>query len=126
MPLYEGLSTAHSILIGAGIRDKIKLIAAGKVVSGFSILRLLALGADFCNAARAMMFSLGCIQVEIHFIFENRANFLTRFLFLNNLFSLSFLSFGKKFLSQEPHLQHKQMPYRNRHARPGTIQRARC
>lgn len=34
----------------------------GRVVSGFSIVRNLALGADICNAARAMMFALGCIQ----------------------------------------------------------------
>tara|TARA_R110002050_G_scaffold154292_1_gene282136 strand:+ start:487 stop:819 length:333 start_codon:yes stop_codon:yes gene_type:complete len=67
MPLHEGLHTAHSLLIGADIRDKITLIAAGKVVSGFSVLRLLALGADFCNAARAMMFALGCIQVNTKF-----------------------------------------------------------
>eukprot|EP01043_Picozoa_sp_COSAG02_P083544 COSAG02_NODE_21538_length_784_cov_1.052555_1_plen_61_part_10 len=32
------------------------------MVSGFSIVRNLALGADVCNAARAMMFALGCIQ----------------------------------------------------------------
>ena len=54
---------AHSLLIGAGIRDKIKIIAAGKVVSAMSLLRLVALGADFTNAARGMMFALGCIQV---------------------------------------------------------------
>jgi len=62
MPLHEGLHMAHSILIGAGIRDKIKIIAAGKVISAISLLRLVALGADFTNAARAMMFALGCIQ----------------------------------------------------------------
>merc|ERR1712216_675549 len=43
-------------------RDRIKLIVAGKVVTGFNIVKLLALGADACNAARAFMFSLGCIQ----------------------------------------------------------------
>jgi len=62
MPLHEGLHMAHSILIGANLRDDIRIIAAGKVISGFSVLRLLALGADFCNAARGFMFALGCIQ----------------------------------------------------------------
>jgi len=62
MPLIEGLSFVNNILIGAGIRDKVKIICAGKVTSGFSIVRNIALGADLCNAARAMMFALGCIQ----------------------------------------------------------------
>jgi len=62
MPLIEGLTFVNNVLIGAGIRDKMKIICAGKVTSGFSIVRNLALGADICNAARAMMFALGCIQ----------------------------------------------------------------
>ena len=60
-PLVEGLTFVNNILIGAGVRDKMKIICAGKVTSGFSIVRNLALGADVCNAARAMMFSLGCM-----------------------------------------------------------------
>jgi len=62
MPLIEGLTFVNNALIGAGIRGHMKIICAGKVTSGFSIIRNLALGADLCNAARAMMFSLGCIQ----------------------------------------------------------------
>lgn len=62
MPLVEGLTLVNSVLIGAGIRDKIKVICSGKVVSGFSVVRNMALGADVCNAARAMLFALGCIQ----------------------------------------------------------------
>ena len=62
MPLVEGLTFVNNTLIAAGVRDKMKIICAGKVTSGFSIVRNLALGADLCNAARAMMFSLGCIQ----------------------------------------------------------------
>jgi Conserved region in glutamate synthase len=38
--------------------------ASGRVVTGFDIARLLALGADWCNAARGFMFALGCIQAQ--------------------------------------------------------------
>ena len=61
-PLNDGLSFAHNALVGAGLRDEIRLIASGKVNTGFQIATKLALGADMCNAARAMMFALGCIQ----------------------------------------------------------------
>jgi len=53
---------ADCILKGAGVRDRMKIIAAGKVYNGFSLVRTMANGADICNAARAFMFSLGCIQ----------------------------------------------------------------
>ncbi len=62
MPLQEGLSFAHNALIGVGLRDKIKLGASGKIASAFDMARVLALGADWCNAARGFMFALGCIQ----------------------------------------------------------------
>ena len=62
MPLDEGLHFVHSVLIGAGLRDRITLISAGKIATGFHVVRQLALGADVCNSARAMMFALGCIQ----------------------------------------------------------------
>ncbi|MEZ4236418.1 MAG: FMN-binding glutamate synthase family protein [Myxococcota bacterium] len=61
-PLDEGLTFVHGTLVGAGLRDRIRLISAGKIATGFHIVRHMALGADLCNAARAMMFSLGCIQ----------------------------------------------------------------
>ena len=63
-PLSEGLVVAHDALVGCGIRDKIKIGCSGKVISGFEIARRLALGADYCNAARGMMFALGCIQAQ--------------------------------------------------------------
>ncbi len=62
MPLRDGLIFVHNALIGTGLREKIRVIAAGKVISAFHVLRLLALGADTVNAARAMMFALGCVQ----------------------------------------------------------------
>jgi glutamate synthase domain-containing protein 2 len=42
----------------------VKLGCAGKVVSAFDIARMMALGADWCNAARGFMFALGCIQAQ--------------------------------------------------------------
>jgi glutamate synthase domain-containing protein 2 len=62
LPLEEGLAVVRNFLAGAGIRQKVKIIASGKVTSGFSLVRTLALGADLTNAARAFMLSLGCIQ----------------------------------------------------------------
>jgi glutamate synthase domain-containing protein 2 len=62
MPLVEGLTLVHNMLIGCGIREHITLIASGKVISGFDVVKTIALGADVCNSARGMMFSLGCIQ----------------------------------------------------------------
>ena len=64
MPLQEALLLVHQTLVGAGLRDRVRLGAAGKVVSAFDIARLLALGADWCNAARGYMMALGCIQAQ--------------------------------------------------------------
>ena len=61
-PLSEGLAFAHNALVGAGLRYDIKLGASGKVVSAFDMVRLISIGADYCNAGRAFMMSLGCIQ----------------------------------------------------------------
>ena len=62
MPMVEGFLLVHNTLVGAGIRDKIKLGVSGKIVSGFDIARMIALGADWCNSARGFMFAVGCIQ----------------------------------------------------------------
>ncbi|MBP6494676.1 MAG: FMN-binding glutamate synthase family protein [Rhodoferax sp.] len=63
-PLQEGLLLVHNTLRGAGLRSKIRVGCAGKVVSAFDIARLMALGADWCNSARGFMFALGCIQAQ--------------------------------------------------------------
>ena len=63
-PLQEGLLLVHNTLVGTGLRDKIKLGCAGKVVSAFDMARMMALGADWCNSARGFMFALGCIQAQ--------------------------------------------------------------
>ncbi|MBC7419036.1 MAG: FMN-binding glutamate synthase family protein, partial [Pedobacter sp.] len=62
MPLREGLTFVYDVLVGFDLKKHIKLIAAGKVATGFDIVKNIALGADMCNAARGMMFALGCIQ----------------------------------------------------------------
>jgi len=64
MPLREGLNFVHNALIGINARDRIKLGASGKIISGFDIARVMALGADWCNSARGFMFALGCIQSQ--------------------------------------------------------------
>jgi glutamate synthase domain-containing protein 2 len=63
-PLQEGLLLVHNTLVGLGLREQIRIGCAGKVVSAFDIARMLALGADWCNAARGFMFALGCIQAQ--------------------------------------------------------------
>ncbi|QIK95878.1 FMN-binding glutamate synthase family protein [Sphingomonas sp. HDW15A] len=62
MPMRESLLFVHNTLVGTGIRNRIKIGAAGKVVSAFDIAAVMALGADWTNAARGFMFALGCIQ----------------------------------------------------------------
>jgi glutamate synthase domain-containing protein 2 len=64
MPLRDGLLFAHNALVGLDIRDRIRIGASGKVTTGFDIVRLMALGADWCNAARGFMFALGCLQSQ--------------------------------------------------------------
>jgi len=63
-PLQEGLLLVHNTLVGLGLRGRVRLGCAGKVVSAFDIARLMALGADWCNSARGFMFALGCIQAQ--------------------------------------------------------------
>lgn len=61
-PIDEGIIFVNNSLIGVNLRDKIKIIASGKIATGYDLLTKIALGADTCNAARAMMFALGCVQ----------------------------------------------------------------
>ncbi len=62
MPLLDGLAFVDNMLKGFNIRQHIRLTAAGKILTGFQMARAIALGADICNSARAMMMALGCIQ----------------------------------------------------------------
>jgi len=62
--INEALPFVHNCLNGIGLRDRVRIIASGKVAMGFDMLVKLALGADMCNAARPFMFSVGCIQAR--------------------------------------------------------------
>jgi len=62
MPFREGLAFVYDALVGFDLKKDIKIFASGKIVTGFHIFRALALGADACYSARAMMMAIGCIQ----------------------------------------------------------------
>jgi glutamate synthase domain-containing protein 2 len=62
MPMLDGVAFVDDMLKGFNIRHQIKVGASGKIMTGFHILRSIALGADLCNSARAMMMAVGCIQ----------------------------------------------------------------
>jgi glutamate synthase domain-containing protein 2 len=61
-PLREALLLVHNTLVGVSLRHRVRIGAAGKIITGFDIARTMALGADWCNAARGFMFALGCVQ----------------------------------------------------------------
>jgi glutamate synthase domain-containing protein 2 len=61
-PAVEGIVLVHNALVGFGLRDRIRVIAAGRVTTGFGVLKALMLGADLVYSARGMMLALGCIQ----------------------------------------------------------------
>ena len=63
-PLTEGLITMHNALVGVGLRDQVAIGASGKVATGSDVLKRLAQGADYTNAARAMMMAVGCIMAQ--------------------------------------------------------------
>ena len=63
-PVQEGLLLVHNTLVGLGLRERVRIACAGKVVSAFDIARMMALGANWCNSARGFMFALGCIQSQ--------------------------------------------------------------
>ncbi len=65
VPLTDGLITVHNALVGTGLRDRIRIGASGKVATGIDVVKRIAQGADFTNAARAMMMAVGCIQAQM-------------------------------------------------------------
>lgn len=64
LPLTDGLITVQNALVGCGVRDRVKIGAGGKVAVGNDIVKRLIQGADYTNAARAMMMAIGCIQAQ--------------------------------------------------------------
>lgn len=64
VPMREGLMLVHNTLVGLGLRHRVRVAAAGKIITAFDLARTLAIGADWCNAARGFMFALGCIQAQ--------------------------------------------------------------
>ena len=64
MPLTEGLTTVHHALVGTGLRSQVRVGASGKVSTGVDIVKRIIQGADYTNAARAMMMAVGCIQAQ--------------------------------------------------------------
>jgi glutamate synthase domain-containing protein 2 len=63
-PLDEALIFVHNALVGIGLRRQVRVIGSGRVISGFDLAHKIAIGADLCSSARAMMFALGCIQAQ--------------------------------------------------------------
>jgi glutamate synthase domain-containing protein 2 len=61
-PLDEALPYVHDALTGVGLREHVRLIATGRIATGFDVLEKRALGADLCAAGRAFMLALGCLQ----------------------------------------------------------------
>jgi glutamate synthase domain-containing protein 2 len=64
-PLYKALPLVHDALVGAELRDSVRVIASGKIVTGADMVTAIAMGADLCAAARAFMLALGCMQALI-------------------------------------------------------------
>ncbi|HHJ20250.1 MAG TPA: FMN-binding glutamate synthase family protein, partial [Gammaproteobacteria bacterium] len=62
LPLRESLPMLVDKLMEYQLRDRIKIIASGKLLTPGDVAWALCLGTDFCVSARGFMFSLGCIQ----------------------------------------------------------------
>src|SRR3546814_19603271 len=56
LPIPEALMLVHNTLVGIGLRNRIRVVAAGQTTSAFAIARTMAMGADWCHAARRLIF----------------------------------------------------------------------
>jgi glutamate synthase domain-containing protein 2 len=63
-PLIEGLVFINKLLKQYNLKEQVKIIASGKAVDAFDVVKFLALGADAIGMARSFMLSLGCIQAR--------------------------------------------------------------
>ncbi|HEU4857538.1 MAG TPA: FMN-binding glutamate synthase family protein [Rhodanobacteraceae bacterium] len=62
LPLRESLPLLVDTLVEQGLRERVRVICAGKCITAYEVAWALAMGADFVNSARGFMFALGCIQ----------------------------------------------------------------
>jgi glutamate synthase domain-containing protein 2 len=62
LPIAESLPMLVDVLHSYGLRERIRVIASGKLVTSANVAWALCAGADFVTSARGFMFSLGCIQ----------------------------------------------------------------
>ena len=62
LPLRQSLPLLINKLKEHGLRDRIKIICSGKLITPVEVAWALATGADFITSARGFMFSIGCIQ----------------------------------------------------------------
>ncbi|MEX2468948.1 MAG: FMN-binding glutamate synthase family protein [Pseudohongiellaceae bacterium] len=63
-PCLEATYYINQVLLGAGIREQIRLISSGQTATGFDMLEKLLVGANTVSAARAMMMAVGCVQAQ--------------------------------------------------------------
>jgi len=61
-PGADAIVFVHNALVGFGLRDRIRILASGRISTGFGMIKAVMLGADVVYSARAMMLALGCIQ----------------------------------------------------------------
>jgi glutamate synthase domain-containing protein 2 len=62
LSIDEALPRVVDALIESGLKQRVRVVASGKIVTSARAAWALAVGADFINTARGFMFSLGCIQ----------------------------------------------------------------
>lgn len=62
IPIKQALPMVVDILVRHGLKDRIRVIAAGKLITPAEVAWAYCAGADFVTSARGFMFSLGCIQ----------------------------------------------------------------
>lgn len=62
LPIMEALPRVVDALIESGLRDRVRVVASGKLVTPAKAAWALCAGADFVTSARGFMFALGCIQ----------------------------------------------------------------
>ncbi|MBV1927819.1 MAG: FMN-binding glutamate synthase family protein, partial [Rhodobacteraceae bacterium] len=62
LTIRESLPLVIDLLIAHGLRERIKVIASGKLITPSEIAWAYCVGVDFVNSARGFMFALGCIQ----------------------------------------------------------------